>query len=81
MLYVYEGKVYIRPFDYKMVEVKVSKKGNEYNVEATEKEVELNQEIRNKTFEITIEKAYEMQNKGNKSSKFNLDSKLDSKLD
>ena len=72
MLFLYEGKVYIKPFDNRMVEVSVSKKGNEYNVEITEKWVELNDEIRNNMYSITVEKAYEMQN-GKKAKSFDLE--------
>lgn len=69
MLYVYEDKIYVMPFDYKMIEVLVTKKGEEYNVEATEKEVELTNKIKRDLYSVTVEKAYEMQNNRNKFSK------------
>lgn len=72
MLYLYNGKIYVKPFDHKMVEVNVTKKGNEYNVEATEKWVEINDKILGNTYSVTLEKAYEMQNKKD-SKKFDLE--------
>lgn len=72
MLYLYNGKIYVKPFDHKMVEVNVTKKGNEYNVEATEKWVEINDKILDNTYSVTLEKAYEMQNKKD-SKKFDLE--------
>lgn len=69
MLYIYEGKIYVKPFDYKMIEVLVTKTGNEYNVEATEKEVEITNKVSENLYSITVEKAYEIQNSGNKFSK------------
>lgn len=75
MLYIYEGKVYVRPFDSKLVEVKISKKGDEYDVTATEKTLEINESIRNALSEVIIEDAYNFQNKSkNKLTKdFDLD--------
>lgn len=63
MLYIYDGKIYIKPLENILVEVNVTKKGNEYNVVPTEKKVELDDKIRNSLFYITLEKAYEMQHK------------------
>lgn len=71
MLYVYNGKVYVRPFDNKLVEVKISKKGQEYDVKATEKTLEINDEIKSKLVSISLEDAYKMQNE--KKDKFDLD--------
>lgn len=72
MLYLYNGKIYVKPFDHKMVEVNVTKKGNEYNVEATEKWVEINDKILDNTYSVTLEKAYEIQTKKD-SKKFDLE--------
>lgn len=66
MLYEYNGKIYVRPFSNKIVEVTIEKKGNEYNVKATEKSMELNQEIQKKMVEITLEEAYKKANKSEK---------------
>lgn len=73
MLFIYDGRIFVKPFDHKMVEVKVSKKGNEYNVEATDNWVELNDRIKNETYSITIEKAYEKQNGAKASKKYDLE--------
>lgn len=75
MLYIYDGKVYVRPFDSKLVEVKILKKGDEYDVTATEKTLEINESIRNALSEVIIEDAYNFQNKSkNKLTKdFDLD--------
>lgn len=66
MLYIYNDKIYVMPFEYKMIEVLVTKKGNEYNVEATEKEIEVTKDIKENLYSITVEKAYEMQNSKSK---------------
>lgn len=72
MLYIYKGKIYVKPFDNKLVEVKVSKKGNEYNVEATEKKVEINNQVRSDMISITLEEAYKIQNEKN-TNKYDLE--------
>lgn len=59
MLYEYNGKFYVKPFSNKLVEVEVSKKGNEYDVKATKKVVEIRPEIRNKIVGISLKEAYE----------------------
>ena len=66
MLYEYNGKIYVRPFSNKIVEVTIEKKGNEYNVKATDKSIELTQEIKNKMVETTLEDAYKKTNKSEK---------------
>ena len=71
MLYVYKGKIYVRPFDNKLVEVKVLKKGQTYDVKATDKTLEINDEIKSKLASISLEEAYKMQNE--KNDKFDLD--------
>lgn len=60
MLYVYDGKVYVKPFDNKLVEVTVSKKGDNYNVEATKNKVEITQAIKEKMQTISVEEAYKI---------------------
>jgi hypothetical protein len=67
MLYEYGGKIYVRPFSSKLVEVNIDKKGNEYNVKATNRNVNLTDEIRKKMVEITLEEAYKKINKNGKS--------------
>ena len=73
MLYIYEGKIYIRPLENKLVEVNITKKGNEYDVEPTERKVEIEEKIKNNLYSITLEKAYEMQNGIKSSKKFDLE--------
>lgn len=73
MLFLYNGKVYIKPFENKMVEVNITKRGNEYNVKATEKWLELNDKVINNSHSITVEKAYELQNAAKSIKKFDLD--------
>lgn len=64
MLFEYENKVYIKPFKEKIVEVKVTKKGDEYNVEPLNKTVIITPKISEKIHSITIEKAYKLQSRG-----------------
>lgn len=66
MLYIFENKIYVKPFDSKVVEVSVNKKDNEYNVKAIGKPVELNSMQLRSLIEIDLEEAYKHQNKGNK---------------
>lgn len=63
MLYRYNGKVYIKPFSDKLVEVTIDKKGNEYDVKPTQRTVIITPEISGKLLSISIEEAYKMQNK------------------
>lgn len=63
MLYRYNGKVYIKPFSDKLVEVTVNKKGNAYDVKPTQRTVIITPEISGKLLSISIEEAYKMQNK------------------
>lgn len=63
MLYEYNRKIYIKPFSNKIIEVKVEKRGNEYNVKPIKQIVELTAEIRKNLVEITLEEAYKRSNK------------------
>ncbi len=63
MLYEYNGKIYVKPFSGKMVEVEVFKEGKEYNVKATNKKIELTEEIKTKAIGIALEDAYKKQHK------------------
>lgn len=63
MLYRYNGKVYIKPFSDKLVEVTINKKGNTYDVKPTQRNVIITPEISSKLLSISIEEAYKMQNK------------------
>lgn len=62
MLYKYNGKIYIKPFSNKIVEVKVIKKNNEYNVEPTDKALELTKEIEGELVSISLEEAVKPKN-------------------
>ena len=64
MLYIYNGKIYVKPFDNKIVEVTISKKGNEYDVKAIAEPIELNPMELKKIVNISLEEAYKHQNKG-----------------
>ena len=66
MLYEYNGKVYVKPFSNKIVEVNVEKKAGEYNIKATNRTIALTSDIRKKTTEITLEEAYKKMNKNDK---------------
>ena len=63
MLYEYNGKIYVKPFSNKLVEVEVSFKNGEYDVKATKRVVEITPEIKKKVFEVSLEQAYKKQNK------------------
>jgi len=68
MLYEYNGKIYIKPFSNKIVEVEIIKKGNEYNVKPLKEIKKLTQEIREKMSEITLENAYKRISKTDRNS-------------
>lgn len=58
MLYQYNGKIYVKPFSNKMVEVEITKAENEYDVKPTKRTVELTPEIKEKIVEISLKDAY-----------------------
>lgn len=58
MLYEYNGKIYIKPFSNKMVEVEITKNENGYDVKPTKKNVEVTPEIKEKIVEISLKDAY-----------------------
>lgn len=63
MLYELNGKIYVKPFSSKLIEVKVSKDGNKYDVKATDKIVEITPEIKRKLTEVTLKDAYDKTHK------------------
>lgn len=69
MLFRYENKIYVRPFANRIVEVEVSKKGNEYFVNPTKNKVELTNKVANEMYSITIEEAYVLQNQNSNAKK------------
>lgn len=58
MLYQYNGKIYVKPFSNKMVEVEITKAEKEYDVKPTKRIVELTPEIKDKIVEISLKDAY-----------------------
>ena len=63
MLYEYNGKIYVKPFSNRLVEVEVSFKNGEYDLKATKRVVEITPQIKEKIFDISLEQAYKKQNK------------------
>lgn len=62
MLYEYEGKVYVKPFDNKIVEVTIKKDAdNNFDVQAT-KNVIIRDDISSKLTSISTKQAYELLN-------------------
>lgn len=55
MLYEYDGKTYIKPLVNKMVEVEVSKKGNEYDIKPTKNMVYITEDVKKKMNAISKE--------------------------
>ena len=67
MLYVFNDKIYIKPFHNKLVEVKIEKDKDEYNVITTNKNISLTSTAQLKELsQITLEEAYEHQGKSKK---------------
>lgn len=64
MLFRYNNKVYVRPFANKIIEVEVVKKGKDFDVKSTNKQVEITPEVDQNLYSVTIEEAYDMQNNG-----------------
>lgn len=63
MLFKYKEKIYVRPFSNKIVEVEVTKNGNEYDVKPTKNVVEINTKAENEFISVSLEDAYKAQNK------------------
>lgn len=55
MLYEYDGKTYIKPLVNKMVEVEVSKKGNEYDIKPKKNMVYITEDVKKKMNAISKE--------------------------
>jgi len=68
MLYEYNGKIYIKPFSNKIVEVEIAKKGNDYNVKPLKEVQRITPEIKEKIKEITLENAYKRMSKTDRNS-------------
>lgn len=66
MLYLYNGKIYVRPFVNKMVEVDIKKGiGEDYNVIPTNNVV-VDDNLDSKIISISLENAYEVIRKNSK---------------
>lgn len=66
MLYLYNGKIYVKPFVNKMVEVDIKKGiGQNYDVIAT-KNVIVDDMLDSKIVSISLEKAYELIHRSSK---------------
>jgi len=63
MLYIFNEKIYVKPFDNKIVEVTITKTGNEYDVKAIKAPVELNDMKLKELASISLEEAYKHQNR------------------
>lgn len=66
MLYIFKNKIYVKPFDNKIVEVAITKRNNEYDVKAIKAPMELNDELLKEVANISLEEAYKFQNKEEK---------------
>lgn len=58
MLYLFNEKVYVKPFSNMIVEVEITKKNDEYDVKATNKKIELNEEQKDALVAIELAEAY-----------------------
>ena len=68
MLYEYNGKIYVKPLVNKIVEVTVTKKGDEYDVKPGDKFKYITPEIQKEMVQTTVEEAYKRNSKSNKES-------------
>ena len=64
---IYKNKIYVKPVEYKLVEVKVDKQGEEFDVKPIGKLIEMTPEELKRTREISVKEAYELQHKSAKS--------------
>ena len=63
MLFRYNDKIYIKPFGDKLVEVRIVKKGNEFDVKPTDKIVVITPKVNENLYSVELKEAYNMQNK------------------
>lgn len=66
MLYEFNGKIYIKPFSNRLVEVEIQKDEEEYIVKATNRIINITPKIKSKITEISLKDAYKKTNKGSK---------------
>lgn len=67
MLYKYNDKIYVKPLVNKIVEVNITKKGDEYDIQPNKDFTYITPDIKKKMIEITVEDAYKMKNKAKSS--------------
>lgn len=65
MLYLYKGKIYVKPYENKIVEVEISKTKDGYDAKVT-KNVIVEDNLVNKLQSISIEEAYKLLNSESK---------------
>ena len=63
MLYLFHDKIYIKPFSTSIVEVKVDKDKNGYDVKPLKSPLEVTPEQLKELVDITIDEAYKYQTK------------------
>ena len=64
---IYKNKIYVKPVEYKLVEVKVDKQGEGFDIKPIGKLMEITAEELKETREISVQEAYEHQHKSTKS--------------
>ena len=65
MLYVYKGKIYVKPYENKIVEVEISKIKDGYDAKATDRII-IEDNLVDKLQSISIEEAYKLLNTDSK---------------
>lgn len=66
MLYLYNGKIFVKPFENKIVEVQIKKEiGGAFDVVPT-KNIIVDDNLTDKITSISIEKAYELTHRRNR---------------
>lgn len=58
MLYEFRGKIYIKPFSNKLVEVNIVRNPDDYDIELTNKKIEITPQIEKEIAGISLENAY-----------------------
>lgn len=60
---IYKNKIFVKPVEYKLVEVEVEKQGEGYDVKTIGKPIEITTEELRETRDISIEEAFKFQHK------------------
>ena len=70
MLYEFNGKIYIKPFSNRLVEVEIIKDDEgEYTAKVTNKIISITSKMKNKISSITLKDAYKKINKSSRKTK------------